>query len=308
MALSQAIVSTESHTQRHFSEFTDLTGSPINENLPRSAIAIQLIDTAEKYISSFFASEATFHDLLLQIPENIFRSRSVETILRSAARQKRRFTYDREKCVLRLYAMSRPLHDAVSLLVSRFLLKAFTTGFVTASEQDNVSCGTTGVTLSRTVITAAGTKPQAWTKYPDAVILYGPPDSTPIPSVIFEVGFSESYKDLLNDAQQWLERSGGKVQLVVLIDINEDIKTRKSRQNTKEAKQRLKNLLISFGTTIARENEGIELDVCETESNPDTYDEIESQIFAEDWVGPIEATLEQWTIENNSLRLRSRIV
>jgi hypothetical protein len=43
--------------------------------------------------------------------------------------------------------------------------------------------------------------------------------------VIFEVGFSEGYQDLLGDMGQWLLKSGGTgcaVQLVVLVTIEED--------------------------------------------------------------------------------------
>ncbi|KAJ9324853.1 hypothetical protein DTO027B5_3288 [Paecilomyces variotii] len=293
MASYQAIVTTESHTRPQLFESTNLTGSLIDGNRLHSVIAVESIITAEKYLLSFFTSESTLSDLLLQMPEDIFRSRTVETILKSALRQKRRFA---------------PLHDAISQFVSRFLLKSFTTGFIKPQEQTFISCGTIGVRLSRTVATAAGTKkPQAWTKFPDAAILYGSLNSVPIPSVVFEVGFSESYNDLLNDAKQWLSRSST-VRLVILVDITEDVRIRRGRQDTDEVKKRIKDLLVKFGTTIAREKEGIELDDCETLSTPDLYDEIQSQIVAEDWVGPIQATLEQWTMENDALKLRSRII
>jgi len=71
--------------------------------------------------------------------------------------------------------MSRPVHDAVSLLVSNFLLEAVETGFITPKELQYISCGNTGVLLARSGFhTNQNTKKlQAWTKFPDAVILFG---------------------------------------------------------------------------------------------------------------------------------------
>lgn len=43
-------------------------------------------------------------------------------------------------------------------------------------------------------------KVEAWTKYPDASILFEDPESLDTtPTIIFEVGFRESHQDLLSD-------------------------------------------------------------------------------------------------------------
>lgn len=52
--------------------------------------------------------------------------------------------------------------------------------------------------------------------------MFGEPGYRPDPRVVFEVGFSETYDDLLNGTRQWLEWSGGLFKLVVLINIDED--------------------------------------------------------------------------------------
>jgi hypothetical protein len=79
-----------------------------------------------------------------------------------------------------------------------------------------------GIMLSRAQIHISGKKRQAWTKFPDAIILFREPGGRSFPRVVFEVGFSESYDDLRNDVFQWLERSGGHIKLAVLVKIEED--------------------------------------------------------------------------------------
>jgi hypothetical protein len=39
---------------------------------------------------------------------------------------------------------------------------------------------------------------------------------------VFEVGFSESYDDLVRDMRQWFLCYSGEVELVILVDIIED--------------------------------------------------------------------------------------
>ena len=72
-------------------------------------------------------------------------------------------------------------------------------------------------------------------------------------SVIFEVGFSESYEDLVKDAKQWLSRSSDKVEVVFLIDIKED-KGLLSKQKKEPSTERRINLLLRhYGTIKAKE-------------------------------------------------------
>lgn len=50
------------------------------------------------------------------------------------------------------------------------------------------------------------------------------------PSWVWEVGFTESYIDLLEDARQWLEKSGGRVKLVTIVKLEERKSTTKSAE------------------------------------------------------------------------------
>jgi hypothetical protein len=87
-------------------------------------------------------------------------------------------------------------------------------------------------------------KLQAWTKYPDAVILFDP-KSQQLPSVVFEVGFTQDYDGLASDAGQYLEKSGGVVRLVILINVIEDVQTRRARQKFKETRKRIRS--VAYG-------------------------------------------------------------
>jgi hypothetical protein len=139
--------------------------------------------------------------------------------------------------------------------VSDFYGEANRSGWLTAEESVLVSNAIDGVRLaqSRFSIGSNVKKHVAWTNYPDAVLKF-----RGLPTVVFEVGFSEEYSDLESDAQQWLQKACKKVQLVVLVDIQEDQPARKARLRTADAKDRLHNLLAQFGNQQAKERYGIE--------------------------------------------------
>jgi len=232
-------------------------------------ISVESADVAECHLLSYLGSPDTLDDLRLRIPESLLFSRSVKEILKSALRQKRRFSYDRETSLLRIHAMARPVHDAVSLFLADFKLKGVTTGFITPEEQEYISCGNAGVRLAkiRFDTNQKMKKRQAWTKFPDAVITFGPKGSIKVPRVVFEVGFSEEYIDLVSDAKQWLKRSGGKTRLVVLVNIEEDKKSRKARLSSNEAKTRIRDLVARFGNAEGKRREGIDDEGFDVESD-----------------------------------------
>ena len=158
--------------------------------------------------------------------------------------------------------------------------------------------------MSRDHFHANTKKPQAWTKFPDAAIVFRDQKFDPLPSVVFEVGFTESYNDLVGDTTQWLQRSGGEVRLVVLVNIKEDIQTRRARQISDEVRRRVRELIKTFGTAKAKDREGIDHDDSDVESDAEIYCNIQSAVVVEDWVGPITATLEVWHMANNTSKLR----
>ena len=92
------------------------------------------------------------------IIQHVFNSKPVEKILRSALRQKRRFSYDREKFVLRAYAMARPVHEEISHFVYDSIFEAAATGIITSEERKFISCDNTSVLLVQSGFNNQNTK------------------------------------------------------------------------------------------------------------------------------------------------------
>ena len=302
MSSATTVIATQAPREQWLSKVRDFaavpTGSTATIDYSQPIIAVESVNTAERHLLSYLALANPLYDLRLRIPTAILFSRPVEKILRSVLRQKRRFAYDRETSILRLYAMARPVHDAVLSLVSNFLLlPAVETGFITLEERKHISCSVGGILLAGKILHTNQNRKKlhAWTKYPDTAILFGEPGSDQVPSVVFEVGFTESYNDLVSDAKQWLQKSGGEVRLVILVNIEEDEKIRRAKQKSSAARKRTRQLLIKFGT--AYEDPDVE-------SDEEMYDDIRSRIVVEDWVGPLSATLEVWHMVNDTPTLR----
>jgi len=313
MTITQALrhSSMNASDSSHSATASDLSNSTTVSDSSHPIISVESADTAQCHLLSYLGSPDTLDDLRLRIPETVLFSRPVEKILKSALRQKRKFSYDRETSLLRIYAIARPVHDAISHFVGDFKIEAAITGFITPEERKYIHRSNAGVLLAkiRFDTNQKTKKRQAWTKFPDATIEFGAESSMKLQSVVFEVGFSENYTDLVSDAKQWLERSRGKTRLVILVNIEEDKKSRKARLNSNEAKTRIRDLVARFGNVEGKRREGIdevsdvEPDVefdgqpdadSDADSDADLYDEIEAAIMTEDWVGPISATLEVW--------------
>ncbi|KAL1999261.1 hypothetical protein VTN02DRAFT_4816 [Thermoascus thermophilus] len=135
----------------------------------------------------------------------------------------------------------------------------------------------------------AGAKLEAWHKFPDACFVFEDPETDDIrPTVVFEVGVSEPYSDLQSDMYQWLTECSG-VQLVVLVDIKEDRKMRKTRWETPECKQRVNDLLRDFGNAEGKTRHGRDESVAEDSSDEDArsdeemYKSIKQAIEVDDW-------------------------
>jgi hypothetical protein len=90
--------------------------------------------------------------------------------------------------------MPRPVHDVVFRLVSHFVAKAWKTGFIIPEEEDYISCGTTSVRLAQSGfhVKQNARKLESWTKLPDAVILFGDWESTPLPMSFLKLGLQRA--------------------------------------------------------------------------------------------------------------------
>lgn len=80
--------------------------------------------------------------------------------------------------------------------------------------------------------------------------MFGDPASDPIPHVIFEVGFSETYDDLVLDAKQWLQRPRGRAKLVIIINIEEDKGSVLVHQKTSQSKSGVKSFIAEFNMML----------------------------------------------------------
>lgn len=241
------------------------------------------------------------YDLVLKLPEAVIDSEPVSNVVTLALHSKRKVEYNAETSILRILAMSRPVHDVIAMLVSRFLMKATSSGFLTSEEIDYVSCGHEGVP-PQTPGHRTKRKPIARIKYPDSTIFFGNPDSKPIPRIVFKVGLSQLYEDLVSDAKQWLERSGGRVKVVIIVDIKE---TRIRR--TDDTKERIKSLVATYGNNVARARYDLDVDVPDSESTA-LYEEVENLVKVEDWVGDLKAVLEVWQFSKDKFNIRQRVV
>ncbi|KAL0632779.1 hypothetical protein Q9L58_008329 [Maublancomyces gigas] len=101
--------------------------------------------------------------------------------------------------VFTVKCMPTIVHDAILPYYSHEFGKMYKRDFITDAEK------------------GSGIKKQA-----DVSVYYG---EGVFPSLVCEVGFTESYIDLLEDARQWLEKSYGKVRLVMIVKLEEEKKS-----------------------------------------------------------------------------------
>jgi hypothetical protein len=239
------------------------------------------------------------NDLKICTPEELIYEPDVQKLLKG-----QRKVYDPNRGILTVIGMARPLHDAIQRIAYRFLNRA-THESLTVEESDALQISNAGFLLTRREEDANAfprKKAGAWMKYPDACFLFEDPEThQTTPMVVFEAGFSEKYPDLIADARDWLLYTRGKVRLVILLEIQEDLSLKRAYQKTKQSKERVKNLLVKYANDkgkehldMGEEHFGKENSDLTPPSDTDLYNSIEDQVVSEDWVGPITAYLEFW--------------
>jgi hypothetical protein len=151
---------------------------------PPETFCADTVDAAEHSVTSFLNLDATF-DLRLRIAESVYHDTRIQSLLNG-----QRSSYNPETRLLKVNAMARPVHVALADLVSDFLVKVNRSGWLTAEESVLVGNAIPGVRLARSRFSVGSNvkKREAWTNYPDAVLKF-----RRLPTVVFEVGFSEKY-------------------------------------------------------------------------------------------------------------------
>lgn len=116
-------------------------------------------------------------------------------------------------------AVHGELEDFVCKSMSRFCRR----NIITEAEEDQLQIGfSKDMPLpGRASTVKLGRKAPAFAKQPDAFIGLKDNGETIFPRVVFEVAFSQSYDEVLDDVKQWLVRSEGGIPLVVLLYIEE---------------------------------------------------------------------------------------
>ncbi|KAJ9214273.1 hypothetical protein DTO166G4_4118 [Paecilomyces variotii] len=294
--MSSTTISSTSHTSH---------STPIDHSIMDTSRTINTLSEAQKVLTRYFQFEIST-DLIVRIPEKLLYAPPVKQALKKAKAQKRIFSYDRETSILKIRGMARPVHDAIVTFASEFLSDAIVTGFIPPELRKRVVVSTCGQIMTRMRDIGSGSKLQGWTKYPDISIAFR--DEQLVPMIVFETGFAEQYEDLRNDAYQWLLRSGGKVRLVVLVDINEDKRVLQSCQESQDARQRLRKLVRDYGNDFVKNKHGIKSYDDTDTSDAELYDNIRAHIIPSDWMGPITARLELWEIQGSTPALRETAV
>ncbi|KAL2815609.1 hypothetical protein BDW59DRAFT_166756 [Aspergillus cavernicola] len=271
---------------------------PLNHRLS-SAIPVDSLAEAQRRLKTFLRSTQCDNDLLLRLPPSILDNPAITRILHSSERGNFKYSYDPQHNILKVFAMPRPLHDAIVALVGRFLMKGC---FVTVEEFDCLSMWTREQQMADTFAQGG----VSWTKYPDALLMFGErPDAFKIPRIVFEVGFTETYDDLLNDMRQWFENAVSPVAVVVLVKIEEDLRELRKHRRSDGVRSEPRRLLIDYGDELAHSKHGIELD-CDFSGSPipGLRNIPMSDITVGDWVGPLKIFLELWEMDGTEPVLR----
>ncbi|PWY92452.1 hypothetical protein BO70DRAFT_425150 [Aspergillus heteromorphus CBS 117.55] len=257
-------------------------------------------DQVLKKIRSFWGSGSG--KLRIQVSDSLrtskkFRQVLKETLLPNA------YWFELDLLVIR---DMRPVHGSLARFAGE-CHQRLKQQMLTSEERDCVYLGGSDVTFLQGMIPGLGKKPQTYRKAPDqSYTMTNPQTGVRIQTVMFEAGFSESYHDLARDMKHWLLNSSGRVQLVVLANIQEDRRTLITQQKTEEFKDNMANLLIEFGNTYGKANHADLLEratkAC-TKQETNTmaaYEKCYQEVKTDDWVGPITAALEFWELDDSS--------
>ncbi|RHZ66351.1 uncharacterized protein CDV56_107484 [Aspergillus thermomutatus] len=204
-----------------------------------NAIPVDSPAEAQNHVISFLLSRNEENLLLRLSWDNL--TKDIRHILKKASEKKLcNWEYDPEYGILKVKAMVSPLHAALNACIFRSFTKANHTT-LTPDEAMCIVASPLSVRLFRTPQInpgdKRGDKPAVWMKHPDDVIYFGElGGEEQFLQIVVEIGFSESYYDLVRDASQWLLRSGGQPKLVIIAKIEEDKHQRDIHQKTEQFK------------------------------------------------------------------------
>lgn len=281
-------------------DMTAVKSSLYRETLPE--ISADNIEAAKHRILSSILSSS--EGVCLRTPENVFLR--LERLLVSLQEhgQVLRYVYDRDSCILKVMSTGNPIHQALQMSFSTMWAK-YAVERLHPNKLLFLFCtGQQSMRMARSPVDqTAQRKIPARDKTPDLAIYFRTPSGKKLLTVAFEVGFSETYEDLLSDAKQWLVKKSNQVNIAIIINIKEDKAARHQVQKTPKSQKRLRELLIEFGSEEARLRDGIDSQP-DVNSSDELFSEIESNINVDDWIGPLTASLEIWELNGQTPKKR----
>ena len=266
-----------------------------------NAIPVNSPAVARTHVESFLHGWNEENLQLKLSSENL--TEDIRCILEEASKKFCRWEYDPEYQILKVKVMGSPLHDALNSCIARSLTKAMFT-VLTPDEAQCIWYHPLSALLFRPPETdlrfKGGKKRAAWLKNSDNMIIFQERAAKKkFLQIAIEIGFSESYHDLVRDASQWLLRSGGRVKLVIIVKVDEDKRQLNIHQKTEQFKCTRDQLVTKYGDDMTRdiyETYGIEC--IPQDSSAELYEAFGSEIAASGWVGPISVFLEVWRLRD----------
>jgi hypothetical protein len=245
--------------------------------------------------------------LALKLEPCTFTSIEFTHLLESLNPDEFEFRYQPEIHIFELLPMPKFVHDAFSFFLGRLCHHRIP--WLTPHEHDHLNVFKSSQTMKGSAPTTfVHSKRQAMDKEPDGAITFGDlegPDDVLWPVVVAEVGFSQQYNSLLQDARQWLLRAEMPPTIVMLLKIQENLPGLRMRKLTPDYSVRLQNLLRKYGDGFRLAKANMDGDgVSGVDFN---YRHMQQEILVEDWVGEMEVFFEIWVREETNSEIRPRV-
>ena len=270
---------------------------PPPESLPSAPFkaAAKSIECAHRLIQGYIKSESS-REFQLVVSEVIVRK--IANLFPKIVEQEYVITFCPSSSILLIVPMPTPVHNIITSFLHYSMTEWVGSGFLTADVYKHIQFMPPASKLPR------GQR-RVWKKESDCLLGFGVFGQKLIPRVAIEVGFSQPYGDLISDVCAWLRRER-RLSIVILVNIDEDLRVLREIQSSEGFQHRARGLLSLYGNTAGQGNNWISVEESDARSESDQtlYDSIDRSITDSDWVGPLTATLEIWCRSGDGVPIR----